>query len=275
MGGAFLLCQNVAMHPELERLLARDSVVADGAYGTALQAQSTPVELLNLTRPEAVAALARDYVAAGARVLWTNTFGVAMPALRDDQRALEIVRQGVAIAREAGGEVVPVLAAFGPVGEGTEVAWYVRAAEVAAEVGACGVVLETQTNARQAAAAAEGLAARGQSVLVSFTLQRGAAGELLTHCGTALREAVRLAEDAGAISVGVNCCDGPSTVLEAVDALKGNVGTRVFARPNAGVTDTMSPAQFADYGRALREAGAWLIGGCCGTGPDHIRALPR
>lgn len=261
------------MHPLLTELLATEAVIADGAYGTTLQAEGAPVELLNLTRPEAVLALAHAYVDAGAEVLWSNTFGLSLPGLLEAPRRDEALRRGIELAREAGGGRVPVLAALGPLGKGENPSQYPRMADVAMAAGACGIVLETQTSAVEAQKAVVALRRAGHGVLLSFTLKTREDGTLATPCGTSLLDAAHAVEDAGALAIGVNCCDGPQTVLGAVRELHGKVSVPVFARPNTAVPNAVSAAEFAVYGRALRAAGAWLIGGCCGAGPEHIRAL--
>lgn len=139
--------------------------------------------------------------------------------------------------------------------------------------GADGVVLETMTDAEDARAGAAVLAGAGAPVAVTFTVALDAQGAVRTLCGALLRDAARRAEDAGAMSVGVNCCDGPATALAGVAALRGAVGVPIIARPNAGVGGSMGAEEFGAWGRRLFDAGAAVVGGCCGTTPGHIAAL--
>lgn len=251
--------------------------VADGAYGTALRGNARDgrrVEWMNLEAPDAVLALARAYVAAGAGVLWTNTFGAALEGMVDDARRDAAVAAGVRIAREAADGRVRVLAALGPL-RGDAAAGYASLAETAMGAGADGIVLETMTVAEDARAAAALLAGAGVPVAVTFTITVDAAGAARTLCGAELRDAARAVEDAGAMAAGVNCCDGPATVLAGVHALCGAVGVPIIARPNAGVDQAMDAEVFGAWGRRLFDAGASIVGGCCGTGPGHIAAVAR
>lgn len=253
----------------------RGPLMADGAYGTALRSHVPSggrVELLNLDAPDTVLTLARDYVAAGAQVLWTNTFGVILKDLNEDLRRDAVLRAGVEIARAAGGGSLPVLAALGPL-RGEAVRGYARLGEVAMTAGADGVVLETMTHAEDARAAAALLTGLGVPLAVTFTIKIDAQGVPRTPCGGLLCDAARRAEDAGAMAVGVNCCDGPATVLAGLAALQGAVGVPIIARPNAGVGETMAAAEFAASGARLFAAGATVVGGCCGTTPAHLAAM--
>jgi len=252
-------------------------IICDGAWASHLRAKFPGLvwaETCNLDAPAAVRALARHYVDAGAEVLWTNTFSLSNPDFpgRADRDAL--LRAGVDLARAAAGPQRKVIAALGP-GPPECCALLARAA---ADAGADAVVFETQTSAR---ACAETLrAARMHTpipLLASFTLRPG--GHALL-CGTSLVNAARHAQAAGAIALGVNCCDGPETVLAGIQALAAGFDIPLFARPNAGLPTQgagglywpLAPGDFGPWARALADAGAALVGGCCGVGPAHIRA---
>lgn len=255
-----------------QSLLARQHVLGDGAYGTALRAHAPAglaVEWLNLRAPEAVSALARAYVEAGAELLWTNTFACALPGEWALAERCAVARAGVEIAVEAGR--VPVIAALGPPVPGKgDVALYLALAEVAREAGACGVVIETITAVEAGAEVVGALAGAGHGVLASVTPRADAAGGWRTLCGTPLEEAARMLEEAGAAAVGVNCGDGPAGWGEMLAAMRHGTRLRLLARPNVG---GLSPTPFARMGADLWPAGAWLVGGCCGTTPAHVAAL--
>jgi len=263
------------MPDRIAALLAQGPVLADAAYGTALLPHvqlGERVEQLNLRAPALVRALAEAYVAAGARVLWSNTFGVGLPGFPASERS-DAMRAGVTIARAAAGDTRAVFAALGPMAcDMDEFATLLR---IAREAGADALVLETMTRVPEALTWCAACTTEGMPVAVSYTVQLTDDGALRTLDGVALIDAARRAKDAGAFSVGVNCCDGPATVLDAVRALHDAGLGPILARPNAGVPEPAEAEAFATALRALADAGAWLVGGCCGTKPAHIAAAAR
>lgn len=258
------------MEAALEALLAKPAVWADGAYGTALRAyvpDGQAVECLNRTQPDRVRALADEYVVAGAAVLWSNTFGAALPTFSMPEQRVEIVRAGVRIAQLAAGGR-PVFAALGPT---PDVPLLRELALHALEAGAVAVVLETQTSATDAAHAVAVLSKAAVPVFATFTVRRDGHGAINTHCGTPLQEAGRAVVVAGALGTGVNCCDGPATVLAGIQALRATLSAPLIARPNTGVPTPRTAAEFRVALRELHTAGAWLVGGCCGSTPEHLQ----
>jgi len=263
------------MPDRIAALLAQGPVLADGAYGTALLPHVQPgerVEQLNLRAPTLVRALAEAYVAAGARVLWSNTFGVGLPGFTASERN-DAMRAGVTIARAAAGDTRAVFAALGPMA--CDMDDFAALLRVAREAEADAVVLETMTRVPEALTWCAACATEGMPVAVSYTVQRGDNGALRKLDGVALLDAARRAKDAGGFAVGVNCCDGPATVLDAVRALHDAGIGPILARPNAGMPAPAEAAAFATALRALADAGAWLVGGCCGTTPAHIASTAR
>jgi homocysteine S-methyltransferase len=245
---------------------------------------------LNLRQPELVRAIHREYVDAGAELLETNTFGanpvkLAGYGLAD---ATERVNAAAArLAREAAGGRALVLGAIGPLGlrlepfgeTGVDEAEAAFRRQVAGllEGGVDGFLLETFSDVNEVAAALR--AARALSdlpVLAQMTV--GEAG--VTAYGTAPAVFGPELEALGADAVGVNCSVGPQGVLEAVEALAAAVRLPITAMPNAGLPRDVggrkmylaSPEYFASYARRIVEAGARIVGGCCGTTPAHIRA---
>jgi homocysteine S-methyltransferase len=245
---------------------------------------------LNLRQPELVRAIHREYVDAGAELLETNTFGanpvkLAGYGLAD---ATERINAAAArLAREAAGSRALVLGAIGPLGlrlepfgeTGVDEAEAAFRRQVAGllEGGVDGFLLETFSDVNEVAAALR--AARALSdlpVLAQMTV--GEAG--VTAYGTAPAVFGPELETLGADAVGVNCSVGPQGVLEAVEALAAAVRVPITAMPNAGLPRDVggrkmylaSPEYFASYARRIVEAGARIVGGCCGTTPAHIRA---
>lgn len=263
------------MNSAWQSLIARPQILGDGAYGTALRAHAPAgmaVEWLNLTAPDVVAALVEAYVEAGAEVLWTNTFACALPELREAAERDAILRAGVRLAVDAAAGRATVMATLGPPVPGASgfESTYVHMAEVALVAGACGVVVETITDVGCGARTVEALAAREVKVLATVTPRAHGTGAWYTLCGTPLADAARLLEEAGATAVGVNCGDGPAGWEEMLAAMRRGTQLPLLARPNAG---GLSPMPFAVMGAALWQAGAWLVGGCCGTTPAHVAAL--
>jgi homocysteine S-methyltransferase len=230
-------------------------VRADGACGTELLARggTVPVERLNLERPDLVLALHREYLAAGARILRTNTF-LAKPELPDWRR---VIREGVRLAREAAGGRAKVAGSVGP-GEGIRPA----VAELT-EAGCDAVVLETFSDLDRLAAGVEEAVAGGGDFVVA----------LLTVLDPAfdVERAVRRLEAAGAAALGVNCMP-PMEAAPVLARLAGGRGLPLWAFPSAGKPGAcLEPACWA--GAAKRLPGLSVLGGCCGAGPAHLKAL--
>jgi methionine synthase / methylenetetrahydrofolate reductase (NADH) len=280
---------------ELRALLRRGPLVADGGMGTSLISRGAPVgtcfEALNMDDPTDVESVHRGFIDAGARLVLTNTFGAnrfRLAAHGLDRRAAAYNRAGVSIARRAGAPVVggsmgPLgvrLAPYGRVGLEDAAAAYAEQATALAEAGADVLVVETQSDLREleqgilaARAAAPGLA-----VIATATFTR----DDRTLLGeTPAQVAARLAE-LGADAFGVNCGEGPAQALRVIRAMAPYAGdAALVARPNAGGPTEVggrfvypaTPAYVAEHALAFLEAGATLVGGCCGTGPEHTAAI--
>jgi methionine synthase I (cobalamin-dependent)/5,10-methylenetetrahydrofolate reductase len=287
------------------------ALVVDGAMGTQLYERgvlySSCFEELNVTRPELVSKVHADYLRAGAQVIETNTSGAN--ALRLEKyglqaRVSELNAAGVRIARDAataaggaGGKRVFVVGALGPsgyfLGEAGQDAAAATSADDLAKVkaafsaqalslldaGVDALIVETlrQTPELRAAVEAAVEAAEGRvPVIASVSLDEG--GRMAE--GTEAAEVARLVKEWGAAVVGVNCSDGPMSVLAAVEKMVP-VGLPVLAAPNAGlprrVDERMvyvsTPEYFGIYARRMIRVGVRLVGGCCGTTPEHIKRI--
>lgn len=272
---------------------------ADGAWGTELmKLGGRPGELRdlwNLTAPEKVLQVARSYVEAGARIILTNTFSANRIVLSTHGVAADpsdVARAGAEISKAAARGRAYVFGSIGPTGkmvslgelalEAAEEAFAEEAAALEAG-GADAIVVETQADLEEARAALRGCrrAARIPAG-VTFTFDSGKDGTR-TMMGVTVKEAYDLALSEGAAFVGANCgvpLDAYVPVArlfrEAGRALpvwiKGNAG-----RPELGPDGTpvyrASPESFAAAVRPLLEAGARFVGGCCGSTPEHVRAL--
>lgn len=275
-------------------------LVLDGAMGTQLYERgilySTCFEELNVSRPEVVGKVHDDYVRAGAQVIETNTFGAN--ALRLEKfgmqaRVQELNTAGVRVARGAAnatgayvaGAIGPSGYFLGEAGQGdTEDLAKVKAAfaEQARALVAEGVdalMVETIRQAPELRVAVEAAVAAAEGrvpVIASVSLDES--GRMAE--GTVAEEVARLAREWGADVVGVNCSDGPMAVLAAVEKMVP-VGLPVLAMPNAGlprrVDERMvyvsTPEYFGIYARRMVRVGVRLVGGCCGTTPEHIKRI--
>jgi methionine synthase / methylenetetrahydrofolate reductase(NADPH) len=275
-------------------------LVVDGAMGTQLYERgvlhNTSFDELNVSRPELVARVHQDYLRAGAHVLESNTFGAN--ALRLEKfglraRVRELNLAGVRVAREAAAGQAYVLGAMGPTGyflggaqgsgagdPATVRAVYLEQARALLEAGVDGLLVETmrQTSELRLAVEAAVEAAEGHVPVVasaSFAIETGLMAE-----GTSPAEVARLAKEWGASIVGVNCSDGPMGVLSAVEQMVP-VGLPVLASPNAGLPRVIdertiyvaTPEYFGVYAQRMFRIGVRLMGGCCGTTPEHIKRI--
>jgi methionine synthase / methylenetetrahydrofolate reductase (NADH) len=275
----------------------RSSVlVVDGAMGTQLYERgvlySACFEELNVTRPALVAKVHEDYLRAGAQVLETNTFGAN--ALRLEKyglsgRVRELNAAGVRVAREAAAGQAYVLGGIGPSGyflgeaSAEDLAKVKGAlleqARALVESGVDALLVETfrQTPELRIAVEAAVEAAEGRlPVIASASLDESARMAEGTEAG----EIARLVKEWGASIVGVNCSEGPMAVLAAVEKMVP-VGLPVLASPNAGLPRRIdermvyvsTPEYFGVYAHRMVYVGARLLGGCCGTTPEHIRRI--
>ncbi len=270
-------------------------LVLDGAMGTQLYERgilySACVEELNASRPELVAKVHEDYLRAGAQILETNTFGAN--ALRLEKyglqaRVRELNAAGVRVARQAAAGRAYVLGAMGPSGyflgeaSGADLEKVRSAlseqAQALVEAGVDALCVETirQLPELRVAVEAAVAAAGGLPVIAGVSLDES--GRMAE--GTDAEEVARLCKEWGASVVGVNCSDGPMAVLAAVQRMVP-VGLPVLAAPNAGlprrVDERMvyvsTPEYFGVYARRMMRVGVRIVGGCCGTTPEHIKRI--
>jgi 5-methyltetrahydrofolate--homocysteine methyltransferase len=280
------------------KALARKRVLLlDGAIGTLLQREGmepgAPPDAFNIYNPDAVRAAHAAYVAAGADIILTNTFGATGRRLgpyRLASRADEINRAAVALAREAAADKAWVAGDVGPLGEYPEPLGAVsfdeayrefrRQVRALARAGVDLVVIETMSDLREAkAAVAAARAAFDGPVLAFMTFEEG--GRAVT--GTPPEVAAATLVAAGADAVGANCSVGARQMVPVIRAMAGTVEVPVCAEPNAGLpmlvagktTFKQTPEQFASWAAKLVAAGAAVVGGCCGTTPEHVRLAAR
>jgi len=262
--------------------------IFDGGMGTMLQANGLPTggkpEEFNMTHGDTVRAIHRAYVEAGADIITTNTFGASRHKLGCDPAPY--IRNAVCLARESGAKYVAL--DIGPTGAMLEPMGTMRfhdAYELFAEQIRAGVkegpdliLIETMSDLLETKAAL--LAAKDICDLpVCVTMTFGADGR--TFLGTEPATAAVTLTSLGADAVGINCSLGPKELLPMVQQMAAVTHIPLLVQPNAGIPrmvgDTtvfdVTPEEFASHADAFWQAGVAIMGGCCGTTPDHIRAL--
>ena len=283
---------------ELYERLERGVLLLDGATGSELRRMGMPVgvstELWAYEHPEAVVALQRAYVDAGSDIIYAPSFsanrvGLEMHGLQD--RLREINAGLVRLSKEAAGGRALVagditttgkpLEPVGPMSYHALFDIYREQIEVLAEAGADLLVAETMLSVDETACAVE--AARSVCdlpVMCSLTME--ADGHLLF--GGSAVEAVETLQALGASAVGLNCSVGPDQLEAVVTSMKAVAQVPLIAKPNAGLPTmdekgqahySMDPDTFARAMKPLVAAGAQIVGGCCGTNPEYIRALKK
>ncbi len=275
-----------------------ERAAADGAWSTELRARGFPhgrlAEAANLEAPDTVERLAREYVTAGATFLTTNTFAAnRFNAQRFGEKVdvAAVNRAGAEIARRAAGEEgVVVLGAIGPSGkilavreaESEQVSEsFAEQARWLADGGVEGFVLETFSELAEVVQAIQ--AVRGATdlpIIASLSFDSGPQ-RTKTMMGVDAAAAAVACEQAGADVVGSNCGVGVAQALPAVVALRAACGLPLWVKPNAGLPELengravyrQTPEEFASFVPMLFEAGANVVGGCCGCGPEHVRRI--
>ncbi|MBE5797162.1 MAG: homocysteine methyltransferase [Clostridiales bacterium] len=245
-------------------------------------------ELLALTNPALLTDIHRQYIAAGAQIVYANTFGANRRKLQKHGRTVdEVVSAAVQAAKAAcAGTDAKVAVDIGPLGEllaplGTlpfeeAVGMFAEIAAAGERAGADLAVIETMTDLYEAKAALLAVKeATGLPVMVTMTFDES--GRTFTGCTVASMAATL--ESLGADAIGLNCSLGPQQLLPVLRELCAATRLPVIAKPNAGLPDPvdghydLSPDAFAQAMVDAVKAGVSIVGGCCGTNPDYIRAL--
>lgn len=273
-------------------------ILLDGGWSTVLWqrdvAFGSVAELANLQQPAAVTALASEYVAAGAQVLCTNTFAAneaALAARGVSADVGELNAAGVRLARAvAEGQDIAIAGAIGPsgrivtLGEITEqklAASFADQAEALAGAGVDLFVLETFSELNEALVALTAIKAVCKLPIVASLSYNAGPQRTQTIMGNEAAACAEALDEAGADAIGFNCGSGPAEALPAVVALRAHTRKPIWVKPNAGLPDLEDGRpvyhtpieEFASQMARLIEAGANLVGGCCGVGPEHIKRL--
>jgi 5-methyltetrahydrofolate--homocysteine methyltransferase len=280
----------------INELLSAAPVLTDGAWGTEMQARGLQAgdcpDEWNLSHPERVEEVARAYAEAGSRIILTNTFGanrISLARFELAGKAQEINRAGVEISRRAAGGRAHVFASMGPCGkllfaeevsEKEAALAFENQARALAEAGADAIVIETMSDPAEAKLAVVAAGATGLPVVACMTFDSGRDYDR-TMMGTTPEEAAGALSAAGADVVGANCGQGAEGYVQICKRLRTTTDLPLWMKPNAGLPEisdghlhySETPQSFAGHARALVEAGASFIGGCCGTAPEFIQEL--
>jgi methionine synthase / methylenetetrahydrofolate reductase(NADPH) len=282
---------------EFREQLSRRVVVADGAMGTMLYSRGVFINRcfddLNLSSPDLVRQIHLEYVKAGAEIVETNTYGASrlrLSAFGLAEKVGDINRAGVRIAREAAKDQAWVAGAIGPLGVRIEPLGPTSFAEARAafreqtdalvEAGVDLLILETFANLdelREAVAAARESAGDDLVIVAQVTIDDFGHLPGGTDTETFTREMDAMPVDV----IGLNCSVGPKATLETIETMMQFSSKPMSAMPNAGVPQRVegrniylcSPEYMAQYARRMLWAGVKIIGGCCGTTPEHIKLI--
>ena len=289
--------QALSSRPALKKRIAGTPLVLDGAMGTVLNERGIAFnecfEQANVDRAQLVTDVHRTFLDAGAEGVHTNTFGLNRYRLGGhgmSRRLQEFAEAASNNARQAAGDQRYVIASLGPTGVAIEPIGRVARIEArqafkeAATAFDDGVIdgfsLETFSNVFELIEAVRGIREISDLPLFAHFTVTGAG---VTLMGTHPEEACELLEAEGVDAVGVNCSTGPGAVLDASLKMLEHCNLPVSARPNAGLPRESegrvfyenNPDYFARFARRFLQAGGQILGGCCGTTPDHVRAITR
>jgi 5-methyltetrahydrofolate--homocysteine methyltransferase len=278
----------------IERMGASGLVILDGATGTQLQDRGMPggvcPELWCLKNPESIMEVHRSYQSAGSDIVYTATFGANTFKLSQygETHAREINRDLARLARQAVGDEILVAGDIGPTGRFVEpfgelgfeeaVSAFKEQVRGLLEGGVDLLVIETMVDIQEARAALIAVKELADAYTI-VTMTYESAGRTLN--GTDPVSALVTLQSLGADAVGCNCSTGPEGMIPLIRAMAPYARVPLVAKPNAGLpifqegktVFPMSPQEFSGFAGEFAASGVRFLGGCCGTAPEHVRAL--
>jgi len=289
------------MKPIIERIKAGEILIADGAMGSLLMARAKDLiigkcpEIINLSRPDILEEVATLYLEAGANIIQTNTFGGSPFKLSDydlDKETEAINRAAVTTVKKIASGKAYVSASCGPSGKMLKPYGEIppkemsenfsRQIKVLIDAGADILCIETMTDIQEAILAVK--AAKSISpeitVMATMTFNKNPRG-FFTIMGNTIETAAKELEAAGADIIGSNCGNGIENMIEIAKEYKQHTKLPLIIQANAGLPEIKNdmviypetPSFMAQKSKELIKIGVSIIGGCCGTTPDHIRAI--
>jgi homocysteine S-methyltransferase len=278
--------------------LHRDVIVFDGGVGTYLYEKgifiNTCYDELNLTNPDIVTEVHRDYMNAGADVIETNTFGAnrfKLAAHGLEPKIHEINLKGAQLAKKVGGGKILVAGSVGPLGVQIEPLGKLSYDEAKdafkeqirglLEGGVDLIVLETFSLLPELLQAIRAVRELNETIPLMAQVTINDDGHLVS--GASLDTVVAEVQKHSVDVLGLNCSVGPKAMLEALEHLKSLTSLPLSVQPNAGLPQSIggrniylaSPEYMAEYAKRFIQTGAAIVGGCCGTNPEHIKAIRR
>jgi len=278
---------------------SKKHLVFDGGMGTMLQAAGLPAgaspDVWNITNPDAVRAVHAAYLAAGADVITSNTFGSTTPRLkRISHKPAELAAAGVRIVKEAiaeSGKAAYAALDVGPLGEFLEplgdlteeeaLEYFREEIEAGVAAGADCILIETMSALDEALVCVKAAKLYGAGLPILCTLTYSPAGRLMT--GETIESVVAALEEAGVDALGCNCGVGPEQLTALLPRFTACTTKPLIMQPNAGLPEyqngqtvyLVGPEAFAGEMTTLAQGGVWGLGGCCGTTPEHIALVAK
>lgn len=284
----------------IDKLNEGKVLISDGAWGTFLYEKGLEPgecpELMNVNRRGDVLDIAKSYIAAGSDIIETNSFGASSVKLREyslEDRAAELNKAAAEISREAAGDKI-VVGSIGPTGkmllmgdisEDEMYGAFSEQAQALIEGGADAVCVETMMDPEEAKVAVRAAKDAGADVICTFTFEKMKDGSYKTMMGAAPKDAAAAAIEAGADVIGANCGNGMEAMADIVKELRAAYPDKfILIQANAGLPaagadgNTVypdTPEQMAEAALKVIAAGANIVGGCCGSAPEHIKEIRR
>ena len=284
------------MHPLIQSLIKSGPVVTDGSWGTQMQQRGLQrgecPDSWNLSHPDQVQDVARQYVDAGSQIILTNTFGgsrLSLDKYKLGDEAVAINAAGVEISKKAAADRVLVFASIGPSGKMLVTrettpqelqAAFEEQATAQARAGADGIIVETMIDIVEAGIAATAAKQTGLPVIVGMVFDSGEDKDR-TMMGNTPEEVVEELTKIGVDGIGANCGQGIEAFLAICKRIRQATDLPIWMKPNAGLPEMIddktvfrtTAREFIQYVPDLIQAGVDFIGGCCGTDQTFVQAI--